>query len=85
MDSYSGNVEVFEEETGETHLIAVGRVEKARYTDREPFQEGRVYELSECLVARPVGRLYIRNFANLQAGWICKFTIDLIGPKTLSP
>jgi hypothetical protein len=65
MDSFSDNVERFEEET---RLIAAGGVERARHTVREIFRQGRVYELSECLVAGPVGRLFVRNFANLQAG-----------------
>jgi len=39
----------------------------------------------ECLVAGPVGRLFIRNFAMLQARAVWKFTIGLMRPKTLSP
>jgi hypothetical protein len=78
----SGNVEGFEKET---RFIAARGVERAPHTVREHFQKGRVYELSECLVAGPVGRLFIRNFANLRAGAFCKFTIGLIAPKTLSP
>jgi len=77
MDSCSGNVEGFKEET---HLITAGEgVERVWHTVREHFQQGRVYELSECLVAGPTGR------ANVQAGAFCKFTIGLVGPKILSP
>jgi len=82
MDSCSGNVEGCDEET---RLIGAGGVERARHTVREHFQKGRVYELSECIVAGPIGRLFITNFANLQAGAFCKFTIGLVGPKILSP
>ena len=67
------------------NLISAGGVERARRTVREHFQKGRVNELSECLVAGPIGRLFIRNFANLRAGAFCKFAIGLMRPKTLSP
>ena len=50
------------------NLISAGGVERARHTVREHFQKGRVNKPSECLVAGPIGRLFIRNFANLRAG-----------------
>jgi hypothetical protein len=50
-------------------------VERAWHTVHEHIQQGRMYELCECLVAGPVGRLFKRNFVNLQAGAFCKFTM----------
>jgi len=82
MGSCSGNAEGFEEKT---RLIAGERVERAWHTVLEHLQQGSAYELSECLVAGHVGRLFMRNFANLQDGALCRFTIGLIGPKTFSP
>ena len=76
MDSCSGNVERFGKEPS---LVAAGGVERARHTFRERFQQGRVYDISECLVAGPIGRF------KSQAGAFCKFTIGLMRPKTLSP
>jgi hypothetical protein len=77
MGGRSDNAEGFEEKT---HFVAGEGVERARHTVREHLQQGSVYERSECLVAGHVGRLFIRNFANLQDGALCKFAIGLIGP-----
>jgi len=56
-----------------------------RKKDWKHFQKVRVYELSECLVAGPVGKLLIRKFAKLQAGAFCKYTSGLMRHKILSP
>ena len=65
MESCSGYVERLNEEI---RLIAAGGVQRARHTSREHFEEGRVFKLSECLVAAPVRRLFITKFTKLQGG-----------------